>query len=79
VPACLASTAHGALEALRCGRPVFVPDGRGDPRCDATMVEAIGCASVHFEPVVNGDGPLGCSPSPGHSATSGSRHEWPGC
>ncbi|MDQ3608902.1 MAG: sensor domain-containing diguanylate cyclase [Actinomycetota bacterium] len=59
LPRYLASTPHGALEALRSGRPVFVPDSRGDPRCDAAMVEAIGCASVLFEPVVNGDGPLG--------------------
>jgi hypothetical protein len=77
LPAYLGSNAHGALAALRSGRPVFVPDGRGDPRCDAAMVEAIGCASVHFEPVVNGDGPLGCSPSRGHSATSASRRGWP--
>ncbi len=77
LPAYLGSNAHGALEALRSGRPVFVPDGRGDPRCDAAMVEAIGCASVHFEPEVNGDGPLGCSPSRGHSATSASRRGWP--
>jgi diguanylate cyclase (GGDEF)-like protein/PAS domain S-box-containing protein len=59
LPGRLASTAHGALEALRTGRPVFVPDARGDPRCVAAVIEAVGCASVHFEPVISGHGPLG--------------------
>ncbi|HSD80004.1 MAG TPA: diguanylate cyclase [Solirubrobacteraceae bacterium] len=50
-----AERAHGAAVALATLAPVFVPDAASSPRCDARLVELLGIASEHFQPIGHDD------------------------
>ena len=49
----------GARRVYRTREPLFIADASRSPHADPRMIEILGCASGHFQPILEGDQVLG--------------------